>query len=103
MSDEVLLRASGVMKVFGSVRALDAVNLEVRTGEILGLVGPNGSGKSTFINVLSRFLPSDGGEIHFDGKRIDRLPAHRVAGLGLARTYQIPRPFSTLTSLGNVV
>jgi branched-chain amino acid transport system permease protein len=100
--DDVLLRATGVCKIFGTVRALDCVDLHVRAGEILGLVGPNGSGKSTFINVLSRYFKADGGEIHFGGTRIDRLPAHRVAGLGLARTYQVPRPFATLTSLENV-
>lgn len=99
----VLLRTESVSKLFGSLRALDGVSMEVREGEILGLVGPNGSGKSTMINVLSGFLrPSEGG-IHFADQRIDRLAPHKIAGLGLARTYQIPRPFSTLTALENVM
>lgn len=97
-----ILRTIGVTKTFGSLRALDEVSMAVHDNEILGLVGPNGSGKSTMINVLSGFLSPSGGEIQFGGKRIDTMAPHKVAELGLARTYQIPRPFSTLTALENV-
>lgn len=101
MSEPVLLHTQEVVKTFGSLRALGGVSMEVRGTEILGLVGPNGSGKSTMINVLSGFLRPDGGEVHFDGRRIDTLAPHRIAELGLARTYQVPRPFPTLTALEN--
>lgn len=91
-----------VAKHFGGVRALDGVSGHVDQGEILGLVGPNGSGKSTLINVLSGHFDADGGQIVFDGADITSRPAHRIIELGIARTYQIPRPFSTMTALENV-
>jgi branched-chain amino acid transport system permease protein len=74
----------------------------VRRGEILGLIGPNGSGKSTFINVVSGHYQPSGGAVEFEGERIGGLPAHRIARAGIARTYQIPRPFAHLTVLDNV-
>ncbi|MEJ7687380.1 MAG: branched-chain amino acid ABC transporter ATP-binding protein/permease [Variovorax sp.] len=98
----VLLRATGVRKHFRGVQALRGVDVEVRRGEILGLLGPNGSGKSTFINVVSGHFALTAGEIDFAGARISHLPAHRVARSGIARTYQIPRPFAHLTVLQNV-
>jgi len=98
----VLLRATGVRKHFRGVQALRGVDVEVRQGEILGLLGPNGSGKSTFINVVSGHLAVTAGEVAFGGLRISHLPAHRVARSGIARTYQIPRPFAHLTVLQNV-
>ena len=78
------------------------MTLEVRKGEILGLIGPNGSGKSTFINVVSGHFKSTAGEIVFDGKTLTGLDAHRFAQAGIARTYQIPRPFGHMTVLENV-
>jgi len=99
---EVLLRATGVVKHFRGVKALRGVDLELRRGEILGLLGPNGSGKSTFINVVSGHFALTEGVIDFMGRRISRLPAHQVAHGGIARTYQIPRPFTHLTVLENV-
>jgi ABC-type branched-subunit amino acid transport system ATPase component len=102
MSDEPLLCCRGITKTFGGLRAVDGVDLELRQGEVRGLVGPNGSGKSTLINVLSGHLPLDAGEITLGGVRVERLQPHRVAGLGMARTYQIPRPFASLTVRENV-
>ncbi|MEJ8859478.1 branched-chain amino acid ABC transporter ATP-binding protein/permease [Variovorax robiniae] len=99
---EVLLRAQGVHKSFKGVQALRGVDLEVRQGEILGLLGPNGSGKSTFINVASGHYAVTAGRIEFAGRRISGIPAHRIAHGGIARTYQIPRPFAHLTVLQNV-
>jgi branched-chain amino acid transport system permease protein len=78
------------------------VTLEVRAGEILGLIGPNGSGKSTLINVVSGYYQTDGGRIVLDGRDIAHLRAHRIASLGLARTYQIPRSFRRLSVVDNV-
>jgi branched-chain amino acid transport system permease protein len=97
-----LLEVRGLSKAFKGVQALDQVTLQVRQGEILGLLGPNGSGKSTFINVVSGHYPLSRGEVLFDGQPIAGLPAHRVAHSGIARTYQIPRPFKSMTVLQNV-
>lgn len=97
-----LLAISDVSKRFGGVVALDGVSMEISEGEILGLVGPNGSGKSTLINVISGFYPADGGSVVFTGADTTGFPAHRLAALGLARTYQIPRPFDTMSPRENV-
>ncbi len=97
-----ILEVRGLSKAFKGVQALDQVSLQVRQGEILGLLGPNGSGKSTFINVVSGHYPLSAGEVSFDGRVLSGLPAHRVAHAGIARTYQIPRPFKHMTVLQNV-
>ncbi|HEY3920166.1 MAG TPA: branched-chain amino acid ABC transporter ATP-binding protein/permease [Stellaceae bacterium] len=97
-----VLECRDVWKTFGGVQALKGVTLDVRQGEILGLVGPNGSGKSTLINVITGHFRLDRGSIVFGGTSIGDLPAHRVARLGIARSYQIPRPFNRLTVLDNV-
>ncbi|HEX7440592.1 MAG TPA: branched-chain amino acid ABC transporter ATP-binding protein/permease [Caldimonas sp.] len=99
---EVLLRVHDLSKAFKGVKALAGVDVEVRQGEILGLLGPNGSGKSTFINVVSGHFAASGGRVVFEGREISGLPAHRIARAGIARTYQIPRPFAHLTVLENV-
>lgn len=97
-----MLKCSGVCKRFGGVQALLDVEIDVEKGEILGLVGPNGSGKSTLINVLSGFFPADSGSVDFSGTDILTLDAHEVASKGIARTFQIPRPFQTMTARENV-
>jgi branched-chain amino acid transport system permease protein len=97
-----ILSARGLRKTFHGVHALDGIDIDVREGEILGLVGPNGSGKSTFINVVSGHYRPDGGSLTFRGVDIAQVPAHRIAGAGIARTYQIPRPFDHLTVVDNV-
>jgi branched-chain amino acid transport system permease protein len=99
---EPLLQVRGLTKAFGGMKALNDVTLEVRRGEILGLIGPNGSGKSTFINVASGHFKPTVGEIVFDGQNLAGLDAHRFAQAGIARTYQIPRPFGQMTVLENV-
>ncbi|MBK9605730.1 MAG: branched-chain amino acid ABC transporter ATP-binding protein/permease [Betaproteobacteria bacterium] len=99
---KVILAAAGLSRSFSGVRALDCVDIEVREGEILGLLGPNGSGKSTFINLVSGHYKPDAGALQFEGRDLARLPAHRIARAGVARTYQIPRPFAHLTVLDNV-
>ena len=96
------LEVGGLTKSFSGLVALDGIALEVRRGEILGLVGPNGSGKSTFINVVSGHYRRDEGRILFEGSDLGGLEAHRIARTGIARTYQIPRPFPHLTLLQNV-
>ena len=97
-----LLEVRKLSKAFKGVQALDGVDLKVYPGEILGLLGPNGSGKSTFINVVSGHYPTSGGDIFFEGRQLAGLEAHRIAQAGIARTYQIPRPFAHLTVLQNV-
>jgi branched-chain amino acid transport system ATP-binding protein len=97
-----LLRIQGLVKRFGGFRALDVLSFDVGAGEILGLVGPNGSGKTTCINVISGLYRPDGGSIHFEGRSIGGLPSHRLVHAGINRTFQIPRPFQTLTVQENV-
>ena len=87
---------------FDGVHAVDGVSLSITPGEIVGLVGPNGSGKSTLINVLTAMYRPTGGRVVFDGSDITGQPAHLVSRLGIARTYQIPRPFESMTVLENV-
>jgi branched-chain amino acid transport system permease protein len=99
---QVLLRTQALAKSFRGVRALAGVDVEVRSGEILGLIGPNGSGKSTFINVVSgHYLPS-AGSVVFEGRELAGRAAHRIAQSGISRTYQIPRPFAHQSVLDNV-
>lgn len=97
-----LLEVKGVTKRFGGVVALAGVTMTIDEGEILGLVGPNGSGKSTLINVLSGFYAADDGRFAFGGDSVGDMPAHRLASLGIARTFQIPRPFDTMTPRENI-
>ena len=103
IGDRNMLEVRGVTKRFGGLLALGGVDLDVREGEIVGLVGPNGSGKTTLINVISGHYPLSGGTIALDGVQIGSLPAHDIAHRGVARTYQIPRPFANMTALENVV
>ena len=100
-SGEVLLTIDNVSKSFSGVKALQNVSLEARRGEILGLVGPNGSGKSTMVNVISGLYKPEAGRILFQGEDLVPLPAYRAAHAGIARTYQIPRPFASLSVLEN--
>lgn len=101
-AERPLLVCEDVQLSFQGVKALAGVSLDVREGEILGLVGPNGSGKSTLINVISGYYRRHGGRLSFDGRDISALPAHRIARAGVGRTYQIPRPFRRLSVLENV-
>jgi len=103
VGERALLQVRGASKRFGGLQALSDVDLDVREGEILGLVGPNGSGKTTLINVISGFYPLSGGTITVDGAEIGRVAAHDIARRGVARTYQIPRPFVNMTVLENVI
>lgn len=91
-----------VRKDFGGVQALRGVSLTVEEGSVVGLIGPNGSGKTTFLNILAGAEKPTSGTIELNGRRIDRLPVNRVVGLGVAKTYQIPRPFLAMTVRENV-
>ncbi|MET0344935.1 MAG: branched-chain amino acid ABC transporter ATP-binding protein/permease, partial [Casimicrobiaceae bacterium] len=97
-----LLAVRGLRKSFKGIHALDGVDLEVREGEILGVLGPNGSGKSTLINVVSGHYRADAGSVTFAGVDLAAWPAHRIARAGVSRTYQIPRPFAHISVRDNV-
>lgn len=98
-----LLVGRGVTKTFGGVVALNKVDFEIREGEIVGLIGQNGAGKTTLINTVTGIYELDMGSITFDGQELTRLNPDRVTKLGIARTFQIPQPFPTLSTLENVV
>ena len=97
-----LLEVEGLTKRFGGFIALNRVSLHVKAGERFGLIGPNGSGKTTLINCISGTLRSEGGTIRFTGHDISGLPAHQRTRLGIVRTFQIPKPFASMTVLGNL-
>ena len=98
-----LLTLEKVSKAFGGVTAVKSVSLEVGAGEVLGVMGPNGSGKTTLFNLISGALVPDAGEIGFRGERITGLPPHRLCRRGLARTFQLVRPFLGLSARENVL
>jgi branched-chain amino acid transport system ATP-binding protein len=100
---EPLLEVKGVTKKFGGFTALDSVSVSIRPGERLGLVGPNGSGKTTLINCISGVLHLDAGTILFRGENISGLPAYVRTRRGIARSFQIPRPFKSMTVIENLM
>jgi branched-chain amino acid transport system ATP-binding protein len=97
-----LLNVSKLVKRFGGFHALDGLSFHVSSGEILGLVGPNGSGKTTAINVISGLYAPDGGKLVLDGASIGAVPSHRLVHRGINRTFQIPKPFLSLTVRQNI-
>jgi len=97
-----LLEVDGVVKRFGGFTALNRVTLHVKAGERFGLIGPNGSGKTTLINCVAGSLRADEGRIVFDGTDVTGLPPHRRTRLGIARSFQIPKPFTSMSVLDNL-
>ena len=100
---EYMLNAEEITKSFDGLEALDKVDISVRAGSIHGLIGPNGSGKSTFFNVVTGILPATSGRVEFCSRDITRLPAHKIAELGIGRTFQGGLVFPRLTCLENVM
>ena len=98
-----ILTAEGLSKAFGRVRAVADLSMDVREGEILGVLGPNGSGKTTLFNLLSGIEQPDRGCIRFRGREITRLSVHARCRTGIGRTYQIPRPFGNMSVLENLL
>lgn len=98
-----ILVASGVTKTFGGFVALDGVDLSVLPGERVGLIGPNGSGKSTLVNCIAGTLRATRGSFQFDGHDVGGLAPHRRTRLGIARSFQIPRPFVSMTVVDNLL
>jgi ABC-type branched-subunit amino acid transport system ATPase component len=98
-----VLEVSGLVKAFGSLRAVDGVDLTIGAGTITGLIGPNGAGKTTLFNLIAGALVPEAGAIRFLGERVDRLTPDRIFARGLARTFQVPRPFPQMTVLENLM
>jgi branched-chain amino acid transport system ATP-binding protein len=98
-----ILEVINLRKAFGGLVAVNDLDMVVHEGEILGLIGPNGSGKTTSFNLISGFFRPDQGEIRFEGKDITGLKPHRVCQSGIARTFQLTRPFAGMTALQNVM
>lgn len=103
MSEDSILRVENLTKRFGGVKAVDGASLSVKRGSVTGLIGPNGSGKSTLFNLISGTEKEDSGTIYFDGKRIDKLPPHKIFELGMGRTFQTPRLFNGMSVLENTM
>ncbi|PIP35134.1 MAG: ABC transporter ATP-binding protein [Desulfobacterales bacterium CG07_land_8_20_14_0_80_52_14] len=103
MSQEPILQARDISKHFGGIAALNRVSFHVNPGEVLGIIGPNGSGKTTLINCLTGFIRMSSGEVLFKGKKISNKPAHKIADMGLTRTFQIMRPYYSLPAYKNLV
>jgi branched-chain amino acid transport system ATP-binding protein len=97
-----LLEVTGLGKRFGGFVALDSIDLSIAPGERVGLIGPNGSGKSTLVNCLCGTLSNEIGDVKFDGNSLAGLAAHQRTRLGLARSFQLPRPFSSMTIADNI-
>ena len=98
-----LLELRSVSKTIGGLTILNKLSLSLGQGEALGVLGPNGAGKTTMLNLISGDLPVTSGEIWFDGHDITKVPAHQRSRLGIARTFQIPRPFGGMTVFENVI
>jgi len=103
MSQESILDVQNVTKRFGGITALKDVSFKVFPGEILGVIGPNGSGKTTLVNCITGFIRMTSGKVFFKGKDISKKPAHKIADLGLTRTFQIMRPYYSLPAYKNLV
>ncbi|MUL38767.1 ABC transporter ATP-binding protein [Gloeocapsopsis dulcis] len=98
-----LLAASGLVKSFGGIKAVDNAEITVAPGSITGLIGPNGAGKTTLFNLLSNFIRSDKGRVIFDGEPIQELQSHKIAQQGMVRTFQVARTLSRLSVMENML
>ncbi len=103
MNEGVVLQVKGVNKSFGGVKAVDNVSFDLFKGEILGVIGPNGSGKTTLVNLITGFVKADSGAVIAAGKKLTGLAPEKIAGLGIVRTFQIPRPYHSLSVIKNLV
>src|ERR1700742_4332308 len=102
VSRAAILEAKGMVKRFGGFHALDGLSFHVSPGEILGFVGPNGSGKTTAINVVSGLYAPDGGDVVFAGASAGGIASHKLVHRGINRTFQVPKPFLSLTVRQNI-
>jgi branched-chain amino acid transport system ATP-binding protein len=100
---EAIMAVEHVSRRFGSLMALNDLSFEIARGEILGIAGPNGAGKSTLLNVCTGVVPPSDGRVVFEGQTVSGMPAHRFCRIGIARTFQIPQIFSSMTVEDNVL
>ncbi|WP_254067517.1 ABC transporter ATP-binding protein [Burkholderia sp. L27(2015)] len=100
--EQPIFAARDLSKRFRGLTALSGINFQLKRGEVLGLIGPNGAGKTTLISLISGTLAPSDGELHFEGQRIDHMPAYQRAQLGIGRTFQVMKPFPGLSALENV-
>ena len=103
MSQEPVLVVENITKSFGGVLALSGVDLQVNPGDILGIIGPNGSGKTTLVNAITGFISADKGRVLFRGREITNNKPHRIADMGLTRTFQVMRPYYSLPAFKNLI
>jgi branched-chain amino acid transport system ATP-binding protein len=103
MAESVILSTKGITKSFGGLKALMDVGFDVYQGEIFGIIGPNGSGKTTLVNCITGFVKPDAGHVYFRDHEITRWPAHKIARIGITRTFQIMRPYYTLPAYKNLI
>jgi branched-chain amino acid transport system ATP-binding protein len=98
-----ILRTEGLTRSFGAVTAVNALDVTIEAGSVVGLIGGNGAGKTTFINLVTGYLRPTAGRVHFDGRDITGLPPRRITRLGLCRSFQIPQVFDSLTAYQNLL
>ena len=103
MSPSPLLTVSGIYKNFGGVQAIDDLNFEIAEGELLGMIGPNGSGKTTAVNLITGFVKPTEGEVSYRGKNITGWPPYKIVRQGIARTFQMVKPFYQLPAYKNMI
>jgi ABC-type branched-subunit amino acid transport system ATPase component len=103
MNKELILQVKDVSKSFGGVKAVNNVSFDLYRGEIMGIIGPNGSGKTTLNNLITGFIKKDSGKVYFKDKDISRWPGYKIADAGLARTFQLLRPYPTLPAFKNLI
>jgi branched-chain amino acid transport system ATP-binding protein len=103
MDEEVFIQVKKVTKSFGGITAIREISFDLRRGEILGLIGPNGSGKTTLVNLITGFVKPDSGEVFFRERKITGLQPHKIADLGVTRTFQVMRPYHSLPAYKNLI
>lgn len=103
MEGQSVLQVRNISKAFGGVQAVEDVSFTLHKGEIFGVIGPNGSGKTTLVNLITGFVRPDSGEVLFKGKKITGIQPHKIANLGITRTFQIMRPYHSLSAFKNLI
>ncbi len=103
MSNDIILSAKGISKTFGGLKALVDVGFDIQRGEVYGIIGPNGSGKTTLINCITGFIKPLAGQVLFKGQDITGWPPHKIAHIGISRTFQIMRPYYSLPAYKNLI